>query len=359
MENKGKGMKIVPNIKVLRDPGFLYDLNYLFYTKFNRQICIDNISDERKKEEYKLHLDKISDFFGEISDDLYVFYHAIANGRCFMTTFYMDPYKNRFISDFDFKFFKNLLSNTGKVIKNLIRFYLYNLSEEEFDVCISSTPELFSYIKQSKYSDSEKSKLYEFFINPTPYIQALQYELIEKEILLSNYYKDNYDKIIEAHNNTTFEILCTPINGEKDFSFLEDNEQTLYTSYCLLNKYYMKDIFMQEGMIYLLGYDFASAISEYVEKSKKPLLKDLCNALSEESRIQILKLLIERREVTCKDLEKIFSFSGSTAYHHITLLTKIGAVKVRNEGKTIYYSLNRDYFDTVIDNLKVFSNNKK
>ena len=72
-------------------------------------------------------------------------------------------------------------------------------------------------------------------------------------------------------------------------------------------------------------------ISEIVEAKKTCPLEDMCGALSETSRIQILKLLLEREELTCKDLEKIFNFSGSTAYHHITLLSKSGAVKIRTE----------------------------
>ena len=82
-----------------------------------------------------------------------------------------------------------------------------------------------------------------------------------------------------------------------------------------------------------------------------------CGVLSETSRIEILKLLLERKEVTCKDLERIFNFSGSTAYHHLSLLTKIGAINVRNEKKIIYYSLNKKYFDNMISQLKVFANN--
>ena len=68
-----------------------------------------------------------------------------------------------------------------------------------------------------------------------------------------------------------------------------------------------------------------------------------------------MKLLSERKEVTCKDLEKEVNFSGSTAYHHISLLTKAGAVKVRNEGKTIYYSINKEFFNTLVEQLKEFS----
>ena len=39
----------MPHIKVLKDPGFLYDLNYLFYLKFNTQLCIENLVDDTKK----------------------------------------------------------------------------------------------------------------------------------------------------------------------------------------------------------------------------------------------------------------------------------------------------------------------
>lgn len=345
----------MPNIKVLKEPGFLYDLNYLFYVKFNTGLCVDSLADETKKEAYQKYLEETLNHFGDISDDLYVFYHAIKNGRCFITTFYMSPYKDHFSTDFNFKYFKNLLSNTEGMIRNLIRFYLYDLSEQSLEECFSSTEKLFSYIKASKCTSEEKSKLYEFFINPTPYLQTLQYELIEKEILLSAYYKDNYDKIIEAHNNTTFEVLCENIKDLDNLTFLKDSNQVLYTSFCLLNKYFMKLVFISEGAMYLFGYDYVSIISALVKTQKRQPLEELCGALSETSRVQILNLLLRRKEVTCKDLEKHFNFSGSTAYHHISLLTKAGAVKVRNEGKTIYYSLNRKYFDMMREQLKEFS----
>ena len=347
----------MPTIKVLKDPGFLYDLNYLFYAKFNTQLCIDSLADDSKKESYAKHLKEILQHFGDISDDLYIFYHAIRNGRCFITTFYMDPYKNQFANEFNFKYFKNLISNASSMIQNLIRFYLYDLPEEDLEECFSSNSKLFSYIKESKYSGDEKSKLYEFFINPTPYLQALQYELIEKEILLSNYYKDHYEKILNTYNHTAFETLSKTVKDVSDLSFLKDGNQVLYTSFCMLNRYYMQLFFIEEGAIYLLGYDYNSIINAIVKNKKARPLEDLCGALGDTSRMQILRLLLNQEEVTCKDLEKAFDFSGSTAYHHITLLTKIGAVKFRNEGKTIYYSLNRKYFDILRAQLKVFSNN--
>ena len=113
--------------------------------------------------------------------------------------------------------------------------------------------------------------------------------------------------------------------------------------------------FLTDGAIYLLGVDYTSIISALVKTQKKQPLEELCGALGETSRMQILNLLLERKEVTCKDLEKHFNFSGSTAYHHISLLTKAGAVKVRNEGKTIYYSIDRKYFNMLREQLKAYS----
>ena len=73
----------MPNIKVLKEPGFLYDLHFLFYANFNPQICIENLEDESKRESYKKYLKEVQAQFGNISDDLYVFYHALKNDRCF------------------------------------------------------------------------------------------------------------------------------------------------------------------------------------------------------------------------------------------------------------------------------------
>ena len=268
----------MPSIKVLRDPGFICDLNYLFFAKFNTQLCVDRLEDETKKVAYEKYLKETLQRFGDISDDLYIFYHAIKNGQCFITSYYLNPYKEHFSTDFNFKFFRNLLSNMEGLVRNVISFYLCDLSDAEWDECVLSAEKLFSHIKASKYSGEEKSKLYEFFINPTPYIQALQYELIEKERILSDYYKDKYEIILEAHNSTTVETLIETIKDIRDLSFLKDEEQILYTSFCLLNKYLMKVSFISEGAIYLLGYDYLSIINKIVENQNQGTLDVRCNA---------------------------------------------------------------------------------
>jgi len=352
-------MSNITIVKILKNPGFLYDLNYLFYLHFNTQRCLDCFENEAKKEENSKYFSEILKHFGKISDDLYVFYHAIGSGRCFITTHYVDPYKDLFSTKFDFNFFKNELSDVDGVVEKLARFYLGSLTDEELEAALVSKAKLFEYIKASDYTDEEKSRLYEFFINPAPYIQTLIYELMEKEIALSAYYKDNYEKLIEASNNITFESLSENLKGIDDLSFLKDKDQKLYVTFCLLNQYCLNLYLVPNGAVYFLGIDYIVAINDFIKNKKTEPIDKLCAALGDENRFKILMMIKERGEVTCKDLERAFDFSGSTAYHHLTMLVRAGAVSVRNEGKTICYSINRNNFDKMISSLSEFSNNRK
>ena len=349
----------MPQMKLLKEPGYIYDLIFIFYLKFNMKLCIDSLDNSGKQSDSIRSFNELLDQFPDIPEDLFVFFHAIENGRCFITTYYFNPYSELFPTTYNFKFLQNELSDRDRLIRNLIQYYFHDLSENEIEECRHSNIALFARIKSSKYSSEEKSKLYEFFIHPEPYIQTLQFELMAKDFMLSQYYEKNYEKILEVHNQTTFELLSEQVKGLKDLSFIKENKQELYVSYCLLREFCINFFGIQEGAVYLLGCDYLSVL-DFVKKQNKDVdLQDFGNALCEESRVKILLLLLEREEVTCKDLEKLFSFSGSTAYHHMTMMVKIGVIKTRNEGKTILYSLNRKYFDAVIGVLSKFSSKQE
>ena len=348
----------MPKIRLLKEPGYIYDLLFIFVLRFNKQFLLNELNTNGKQSENIEYFDDLLEQFSDIPEDLYLFFHTLEHGRCFLTTQYLYPYKEQFTTTFNFKFFQNELLDKERLIRNLIRFYFCELSEEKLIECINSETAIFLCIKNSNYSDTEKSRLYEFFLDPEPYLQTLQFELMAKELMLSQYYKKNYQKILDVNNQNPFETLSENVKKLRDLSFIKKNNQNLYVSYCLISKYVINFFGIQEGAVFLLGYDYLSVVD--LAKSKKELsLLDFGNALGEASRVKILELLLEREEVTCKDLEKIFSFSGSTAYHHITMMMKIGLVKTREEGKTILYSLNGKYFDAVIGVLSKFSKKHK
>jgi len=357
-ETKNKEAKGMNKIQLLKEPGYIYDLNFIFCLRFNTQLYIDALPSDNKKEENVKSFMEILNRFQDIPDDLYVFFHAIETGRAFLPTFYFNPYKDNFPTVYNFKYFLKEVSDRDKLVRNVIRFYFCDLDDDAVEQCASSLNEIFSHIKNSEYSDEEKNKLYEFFIDPSRYLQLLQYELMQKEIMLSDYYKDHFQKIIDLYNRTTFESLYLHLKDLRAL-VIDKDADILYVSYCLLNKFCVSVWFLEDGFLPLLGCEYMSILGYTKDTCMESELYGFGTALCEESRIKILNYLIEREEVTCKDLEKKFSFSGSTAYHHINIMTKAGLVKTRNEGKTVLYSLNKKYISNVISVLNKILVNKK
>jgi len=70
-------------------------------------------------------------------------------------------------------------------------------------------------------------------------------------------------------------------------------------------------------------------------------------ALSDSTRLEIVRMLVEREELcACRILER-FDISQPTLSHHMKSLCGCGLVNVRREGKWSYYSLNRDIMTEV------------
>ena len=346
------------NLKIIKDPGYISDLLFVFFLKFNKEYCLEHFVNQKKEKEDKAFYEQIIKDFASDSDDLYVFFHALDNGQCFITRNYFYPYKQKFASDYNFAFLQNELSDYPQVIKKVMRFYFHNLTDEDIESFINSNAKLFDVIKKSDYTDTEKSRLYEFFINPIPYIQTLQRELMVKEIQLSAYYEKNYSKIFDAYNKLTIDILIDQLMPLKDYNFLKNDTVQSYLSFSLLNYEFINFVSLNDGGVILLGVNYLDGIEAIQSRKVNVKLDEFSVALSEVSRVMMLDLMLENGEISCKDLERIFNFSGSTAYHHLTILLRYGVIKTRNEGKTILYSVNTKNFDSFINQLKKYSGRK-
>ena len=175
--------------------------------------------------------------------------------------------------------------------------------------------------------------------------------------MLSAYYEKNYTKILDIYNGLTFDLLNNQLENIHDLRFIKKEEIDFYVSFCLINNVCLNFIPLKDKVVYLLGEDYISSINYIQEYNEAYKLYDFGSAISEESRVKILEVIFERGEITCKDLERLFSFSGSTAYHHLTIMIKSGVIKSRNQGKTILYSINNKCFDLMIGVLKKYSSN--
>ncbi len=96
---------------------------------------------------------------------------------------------------------------------------------------------------------------------------------------------------------------------------------------------------------YCQGKDASMYEGELKELATKVANKDLAikesrlfKALSDDSRIRILKLLMIRRMCVCEIMAAL-DMTQPTASHHLGLLEKQGLLERRKEGKWAYYSL--------------------
>ncbi len=78
-------------------------------------------------------------------------------------------------------------------------------------------------------------------------------------------------------------------------------------------------------------------------------MKNIFNALSDDSRIKIIELL-RKQDLTAGDLHKHFDFSKPTLSHHLNILKNAGLINSEKRGQFIYYSLEM----TVLDEILVF-----
>ncbi|MBQ9121530.1 MAG: helix-turn-helix transcriptional regulator [Clostridia bacterium] len=345
-------------LQLLKEPGFVYDLISLFTLRFNKQAILTDLKNEMQNEEIIEHYENWYEKVSDVSDDLFLFFYSPDKTACLVTTYYFRPYADTFIGGYSFSTFLKALSNRDQLIRDMIRYYLVDVTDEEIEECVSSLVKLFDRIKATSHTDEVKKKLYEFFIDPEPYIHSLLFELTEKKHLVEDHYKDTYEDIIAVYNRTTYEGLARCLE-EAESTNLEKLHTSVRVSYCMLNKVLFAKFSSEDGVLFLLGLDYDKTFQPMEEPIKMADLESLGSAFCEESRAKIMELLLERGALTCKDLEKAFEFSGSTAYHHVTILVRTGAVKTHNVGKTIYYSINNDYFDSIIRTLRKYSNEKR
>lgn len=81
-------------------------------------------------------------------------------------------------------------------------------------------------------------------------------------------------------------------------------------------------------------------------------------ALADETRLQIIEMLIDGERCACK-IQEEFDFTQPTLSYHMKILTDCGLVNSRREGAWMRYTLNKDGFETLCMHMKRICENIK
>lgn len=338
------------DVILLKNPGFVYDLIYSFALLFNRQKFLHQALQRNMEKEYTEFAAHCEALFGEIPEDLYLFFTA-PKDPCFLTQSYFRAYRNRFPTDYSLELMLEELADVREVSCRLVKHYFPVLSRATVEELLDSQPKLFALIKESAYSDYHKARLYEFFGDPSYYVSLLIASLRERGAILQAYYDEHYEEALAEAGPLDRETL------REHFSYLDEARDafereriTPYVSLCAFSKMHASIYSLAGGFIMLVGSQYTAH-----RPNKRVKLDRFSLVVGDDSRVRILDFIREKGEITCKDLEHNFNFSGSTAYHHLTVMTRAGAIATRHEGKTILYSLNKPYFAAVAESVAKYS----
>lgn len=72
-----------------------------------------------------------------------------------------------------------------------------------------------------------------------------------------------------------------------------------------------------------------------------PASARIFKTLGSEVRLQIVQALARNGEVSCQQLRKLFPLAQPTMSLHFAKLVEAGIIRVRKEGTSHYYALNR------------------
>jgi len=75
-------------------------------------------------------------------------------------------------------------------------------------------------------------------------------------------------------------------------------------------------------------------------------------ALADETRYKIIRLLIERGEMSCTDFDLEFNLSKPAMSHHYRVLENSGLILTRKEGAHIFVRINEDLLNRFLPDFK-------
>lgn len=345
--------------KYLKEPGYISDLIFLFCIYFNKKHILNSFVNYDKAKEDITFYNEIYNKIGLVPSKLALFFHFKIDTGCLISKYYLCKQADIFLEDepVTVKRFTELFQDTKRMTEAVNKFYFPKAEQEEMEQM--SLQDIAEMLETMDYSNDLKYQILNYYIRPEDTIQLLIDMMREKEPIVQEYYKkfeDTLQQMVEE-----FDIYQTIENLKRvpGRQYSLELFDPIYYSVCVLNKICVQFLYLETDVITLLGWDYPQFLAFLLHQSEEIEL-DLCGKiLSEENRIKIIDRLLERGEITKAEVVNMLGISMTATHYHMDMMVQARMLTVRNEGRTMYHSLNRKYFDQVIDMLMKYSTKKK
>lgn len=146
--------------KFIREPGVVYDLQFLYTLFFNQSYSFTNFAVEDTDDK---------DFFmslilenKDISKSFLPFFKRVNDRGIFFSKYYFDKYEKEIFNGFGVSDICRLVLDVDSFASNLLGHYFPGESRETLEKCRKSLPDLCRLVHASDYDDTLKSELINF-----------------------------------------------------------------------------------------------------------------------------------------------------------------------------------------------------
>lgn len=239
------------------------------------------------------------------------------------------------------------------LINKMIRYYSIDTKKQFSCESISSLREITEKIMETQLPSDIKNGLITFFLDPVLQTKKLISSMMVMILQIENIYKNKKQSIYIARDLIDSDAIQKIV--ENDLNQKYDEKDNIFFSIGVLQQNSIKVWGNKNCKLMYIGENYREGVHQ-----KESIDMELFGKLFSESiRIRILDLILKREKVTSTDVNKQFDLSGTTAYYHLSMMLKAGMLKItRAQGKYLYYSIDSNYFNSVILDLKKYINQK-
>ncbi len=318
-----------------QEPGLYSDVIFSHTLHFNIDL-LDKlehfINPKKRAADMRFFRDCLSRF-SEPVDELCLFFEVMNNRSFAFSVLYDHMIRTQ---DFSIDAVKVCMPDVPTMVQKILRFYLPE--QTEGDLC-----ELKNGIHTLPVTPLVKFHLLAMMIDPAPYYDALFLSLAKREEEMYAFYKASRSQIEAIKKNVKLLDVSEYLDKCQGIE-PADLPSDLAFSIMLVGKNAVRYVAGDTPFI-ILGTDYPARMALLIGESIQPDIVKIGKALSEEKRVMILRLLLAESEITAQQLLRRLELSMTATHYHLEMLMQAGMLLARNEGRTIYYSLNREFFD--------------
>ena len=311
-------------------PGALYDLYNLLIMKLNIRgkwlYRVANSGHETADMEY------IEDYLAQFEDpspELSIFFYK---KNRIASTYIDDLYLQlleTYQGDLSLSHLLDYIQIPDQVQHDICRFYLGDTVDFRDLPAVSKAVE-----NVSLKSEDVRFHLLCFFARPQHYIEVLVQTLQSYDTLL----QDIYQRRAEELNNLPTDMLLQQVHialyDELDPDLMELGGKDVHVTYAII----CKNTMLHWQNWYILGLDYDASIE--AEFTVQFDVEKFGDAIGDQTRYEILQLILKAGEISSADIAKHFGYAINTINYHLRIMTDAQLLCCRTLDRATYYWLN-------------------